>query len=84
MKILSAKEQIKQKLLEVDNAIESIKIDQESARAKKNRKENWGIFSFIITEHWLLNLRYIQICEQLKLLCEYRDMLVSMIQKTKD
>jgi len=70
MKILDKKDQLRSKLDDTDKAIKFADDKQKRARKKKERKENWGILSFISDEQWLLRFNYERELNVLELLRE--------------
>jgi len=76
MKILDTKDQLRNKLDDVDKAIKYA--DDETNRAYKRlqRKDNWGILSFIADERWLLRFTHERKENILVLLREYRQQLL--------
>ena len=73
MKILTEKEQLRIKLDEIEKSIEYAREVVDIAYKRKSRKEYWGIYSFILDEHWLLDLNLKRKSLQLKLLIEYKE-----------
>lgn len=83
MKILTAKEQLRSMLDDVEFTIVYSKGAYRKALNRKERKENWGVFSFILEEHW--SLRYDCDCmlKQLNMLIAYKDMLEDLLMMEK-
>ena len=81
MKILTEKDQLRNKLDELDNIIGYSQDEMNKAFNRKDRKENLGMFSFIIDEQWLLNYTYKRKLAQLQLLEEYRLVILDMFNK---
>jgi len=82
MKILDKKDQLRSKLDDTDNAIDFADTKQKRARKRKERKENWGILSFIADEQWLLRFNYERELNALHLLLEYREQLMIRLNNT--
>ena len=83
MKILTEKDQLRAKLNEIDILIDYSRDEMEKAHRRKTRKENWGFFSFISDEHWLLNLNYERKLTLYKLLLEYREIISDRLLNSK-
>lgn len=81
MKILTEKDQLRNKLEEVDKSIEYSRDEMNKAYRRKERKSNWGILSFIADEHWLLDFIYKRKLTQLQLLEEYREIISDRLLK---
>ena len=81
MKILTEKDQLRNKLEEVDKSIEYSRAEMNKAYRRKERKTNWGILSFITDEYWLLNFNYTRKLTQLNLLEEYREVISDRLIK---
>jgi len=73
MKILTAKEQLRLKINEIDVAIDYTTDQRDKVYNRLQAKQNWGIFSFISEPQWLLKHKLEKIKSQLNLLEEYRD-----------
>jgi len=76
MKILTEKDQLRNKLDDVDKAIKYANDETERAYKRLQRKENWGIMSFIADEQWLLRFNHERKQNILILLREYRQQLL--------
>lgn len=72
MKILTPKEQLFNKLDDVDNAIKYANIELTTAYERKQRKQIWGIYSFIGDSQWTLTTIHENKIMNLELLIEYR------------
>jgi hypothetical protein len=81
MKILTEKEQLRNKLSEIELAIESSLIEMNRTYSRRERKTNWGVLSFIIDPYWLLDFRFKKNQTQVKLLEEYRDIISDRLVK---
>lgn len=81
MKILTEKDQLRNKLKEIDKSIEYSRDEMNKAYRRKERKTNWGIFSFITDEHWLLDFIFKSKLTQLNLLEEYREVISDRLLK---
>jgi hypothetical protein len=81
MKILTEKDQLRNKLEEIDKSIEYSRDEMNKAYRRKERKTNWGILSFITDEHWLLDFIYKRKLTQLNLLEEYREIISDRLLK---
>ena len=81
MKILTEKDQLRLKLEEIDKSIEYSRDEMNKAYQRKERKNNWQIFSFITDEHWLLDFIYKRKLTQLNLLEEYREVISDRLLK---
>jgi hypothetical protein len=81
MKILTEKEQLRNKLSEIELAIESSLIEMNRVYSRRERKTNWGIFSFISDPYWLLDATLKKKQTQVKLLEEYRDIISDRLVK---
>ena len=75
MKILTEKDQLRNKLDELDKAIKIASEQRDKAMKRKSRKENWKLLSFIADEHWLLEVKQQRAITNLALLREYRDVI---------
>lgn len=73
MKILSEKEQLRNKLKEIDYQIEMASSEYDYAVERKKRKRNWGTLSFIIDDYSMLDFICNNKLTQLNLLKEYRE-----------
>ena len=76
MKILDTKDQLRNKLDDVDSAIKYANDETNRAYKRKQRKENWGMLSFIADEGWLLRFNHERKQNILILLREYRQQLL--------
>lgn len=81
MKILTEKDQLRNKLEEIDKSIEYSRDEMNKAYRRKERKTNWGILSFITDEHWLLDFIYKRKLTQLNLLEEYLEIISDRLLK---
>lgn len=75
MKILTEKEQVRLKLAEIKESIGHAREVVNIAYKRKKRKDDWGIFSFILDEYLLLDFNYKTNLTQLKLLIEYEEII---------
>jgi hypothetical protein len=75
MKILSEKEQLYNKLNEIDKSINFINIEYTTAKNKLTRKINWGIFSFIPIGYDVLAYNKNSLKATLEFLVEYQNLI---------
>jgi hypothetical protein len=75
MKILSKKEQLRNKLTEIDVELVDAWNNVLRMKKRKERKDNWGIFSFIVEEHWFVYRNHDKALAKYKLLAEYREVI---------
>lgn len=83
MKILTEKDQLRNKLNELDKAIEYCNKEVRNAHKRKIRREYWGIFSMQIKERWFLQFEYDSKKSLVRLLEEYKDELSDRLCKVK-
>ena len=81
MKILTEKDQLRNKLKEIDESIKYSRDEMNKAHRRKERKTNWGVLSFITDENWLLDFIYERKLTQLNLLEEYREVISDRLLK---
>jgi len=81
MRILTEKEQREIRLKEIEKSISFSQNKVDIALKRKQNKANWGIFSLITTENWLLDYEYQNLLLQLSLLKEYREIIQSELNK---
>jgi hypothetical protein len=81
MKILTEKDQLRNKLVEIDESIKYSRDEMNKAYRRKKRKTNWGIFSFISEASWLLFFTYERKLTKLKLIEEYREVISDRLLK---
>lgn len=75
MKILSEKEQLIKKLEEINSAINHQNFVVNRAYKRKERKDNWGVLSFITDDYSMLEYNYDMAVSNKKLLMEYFDVI---------
>lgn len=83
MKILTELEQLGEKYDEITDSIDFTSDKVSSCIKRQKRKENWGIFSFILQEHWSLAYDLKNTETQFNLLKEYRESISDRISKLK-
>ena len=81
MKILSDKDQLRNKIQDVEYAINYAGEEYTKANNRVKRKDNWGVLSFVFEPYWLLILTRNIKLDILNLLKEYRDTLIKELTK---
>ena len=81
MKILSDKDQLRNKIQDVEYAINYAGEEYTKANNRVKRKDNWGFLSFVFEPYWLLILTRNIKLDILNLLKEYRDTLIKELTK---
>ena len=81
MKILSEKEQLSLRLSELNDSIQFTSDNEDKIYNKIQRKDAWGVFSFVFEPYWYLMFERKNILYQLNLLKVYREILIERINK---
>ena len=81
MKILSEKDQLTKKCQEIEDEIANIRNEYMKKFELRNRRENWGMLSFVSDSVLMLERKMQRLRLQIDLLQEYKEMLFKRLHE---